>query len=67
MRISYSGINEDWCCKAFAPHAQSPEGHHVPTRPRYQKAIMSPHALKGQKLLAQGNALGYYGRKPVAL
>ena len=25
------------------------------------------HALKGQKLLAQGNALGYYGRKPVAL
>ena len=26
-----------------------------------------PHALKGQKLLAQGIALGYYGRKPVAL
>ena len=25
------------------------------------------HALKGQKLLAQGNALGYFGRKPVAL
>ena len=25
------------------------------------------HALKGQKLLAQGIALGYYGRKPVAL
>ena len=25
------------------------------------------YALKGQKLLAQGNALGYYGRKPVAL
>ncbi len=25
------------------------------------------HALKGQKLLAQGNALGYYERKPVAL
>ena len=24
-------------------------------------------ALKGQKLLAQGIALGYYGRKPVAL
>ena len=23
--------------------------------------------LKGQKLLAQGSALGYYGRKPVAL
>ena len=25
------------------------------------------HALKGQKLLAQGNALGYYERKPGAL
>ena len=25
------------------------------------------HALKGQKLLAQGNALGYFVRKPVAL
>ena len=25
------------------------------------------HALKGQKLLAQGSALGNYGRKPVAL
>ena len=30
-------------------------------------AIFAPHALKGQKLLAQGNALGNYGRKPVAL
>ena len=27
----------------------------------------APHALKGQKLLAQGNALGNYERKPVAL
>ena len=27
----------------------------------------APHALKGQKLLAQGSALGNYGRKPVAL
>ncbi len=25
------------------------------------------HALKGQKLLVQGNALGNYGSKPVAL
>ena len=25
------------------------------------------HALKGQKLLAQGSALGYHVRKPVAL
>ncbi len=27
----------------------------------------APHALKGQKLLAQGIALGNYGRKLVAL
>ncbi|WP_417165833.1 hypothetical protein [Segatella sp.] len=27
----------------------------------------APHALKGQKLLAQGIALGNYGRNPVAL
>ena len=26
-----------------------------------------PHALKGQKLLAQGSALGNHGRKFVAL
>ena len=30
-------------------------------------ASFAPHALKGQKLLAQGSALGYYGRKPIAL
>ena len=30
-------------------------------------ASFAPHALKGQKLLAQGIALGYYGRTPVAL
>ena len=30
-------------------------------------ASFAPHALKGQKLLAQGIALGYYGRKFVAL
>ena len=28
---------------------------------------VSPHALKGQKLLAQGIALGYYERYPIAL
>ena len=27
----------------------------------------TPHALKGQKLLAQGNTLGNDGRQPVAL
>ena len=30
-------------------------------------ASFAPHALKGQKLLAQGIAQGYYGRNPVAL
>ena len=30
-------------------------------------ASFVPHALKGHKLLAQGSALGYFGRKPVAL
>ena len=29
--------------------------------------MLTPFALKGQKLLAQGNALGNYGRKPVTL
>ena len=29
--------------------------------------MLAPHALKGQKLLAQGSALGNYGCKPVAL
>ena len=29
--------------------------------------VTSQHALKGQKLLAQGNALGYYACKLVAL
>ena len=29
--------------------------------------LQKQHALKGQKLLAQGIALGVYGRKPVAL
>ena len=38
MKNSCSGINEDWCCKAFAPQAQSPEGHHVPTRPERAEA-----------------------------
>ena len=29
--------------------------------------VTTQHALKGQKLLAQGNALGYYVRKLGAL
>ena len=38
-----------------------------PEVPRSSTPCFAPHALKGQKLLAQGNALGNYGRKPVAL
>ena len=33
---------------------------------KFQK-FQKQHALKGQKLLAQGSALGNYGSKPVAL
>ena len=29
--------------------------------------MFAPHALKGQKPLAQGNTLGSHGIKPVAL
>ena len=32
-----------------------------------EECVFHPHALKGQKLLAQGIALGIYGCKPVAL
>ena len=38
-----------------------------PKAPEARPEGFAPHALKGQKLLAQGNALGNYGRKPVAL
>ena len=34
---------------------------------KWFKYGLAPHALKGQKLLAQGIALGNYGRKLVAL
>ena len=46
------------------PEAARPEDPEVP---RNSTPCFAPHALKGQKLLAQGNALGNYGRKPVAL
>ena len=39
---------------------------HKAARLKGQKPIKQ-HALKGQKLLAQGSALGCYGRKVVAL
>ena len=50
---------------AKAPEAARPE-RFCPTRPERAEAPKQ-HALKGQKLLAQGIALGNYGRKPVAL
>ena len=34
---------------------------------KWFKYGLAPHALKGQKLLAQGSALGNHGRKFVAL
>ena len=33
----------------------------------FNSSCFAPYALKGQKLLAQGNALGNYEHKPVAL
>ena len=60
-----------------APHAQnqrSPaEGkgkgqeQGLNSTPERAEARFKQHALKGQKLLAQGNTLGINGRKPVAL
>ncbi len=38
---------------------------HTPYKAPY--VLYGPYALKGQKLLAQGIALGYHGCKPVAL
>ena len=35
--------------------------------PQHAFVYFARYALKGQKLLAQGTALGNYGRKPVAL
>ena len=37
------------------------QGNSFPTK------VHKQHALKGQKLLAQGSALGYFVRKPAAL
>ena len=38
---------------------------HTPYKAPY--VLYGPYALKGQKLLAQGNTLGINGHKPVAL
>ena len=62
--------------RIFAPHALNQRS---PTEGKGQKlteaarpeqndqSSQKQHALKGQKLLAQGNALGWYVRKLVAL
>ena len=56
---------------SFAPHAlfcaTRPVLRHTPCFAPYALFLphtpcFAPHALKGQKLLAQGIALGYYGR-----
>ena len=51
---------------AIPPHASLP----FPSRPCLpfpSRPCHSPHALKGQKLLAQGTALGIHVRTPGAL
>ena len=55
--------NEEFIC--FANHIQV--SHVVHVWAESPKSYQKQHALKGQKLLAQGIALGVYGRKPVAL
>ena len=62
MKNSCFGIKEDWCFKAFAHTPPDIRRPSCPQRPRHQKTIMSPHALKGQKLLAQGR---HWKRYPI--
>ena len=51
----------------FSKRAEDPEAVHKPYALRKAEAIHKPYALKGQKLLAQGNALGINGIPPCAL
>ena len=55
--------NEEFIC--FANHIQV--SHVVHVWAESPKSYQKQHALKGQKLLAQGIALGFHGRTPVAL
>ncbi|MGE9953283.1 hypothetical protein ACQRAV_01360 [Segatella copri] len=48
------GLTHTPCINEGCPYAKKQRG-------------LPPYALKGQKLLAQGIALGIYGRKPIAL
>ena len=52
--------------RKFCPTRPEGAEAHKAARLKGQKPIKQ-HALKGQKLLAQGSALGCYGRKVVAL
>jgi len=52
------------------PHTPWTNGHRPKGKVKGRNKTIpafTPHALKGQKPLAQGIALGNYGRKPVAL
>ena len=62
MKNSCSGIKEDWCCKGKSfVYCQVFES--------FCPGILKLLPLQGVLLLlyTQGIALGYYGRKPVAL
>ena len=73
ISIIYSSFA--WGLRAEGPkaqkHALKGQKQHALKTQKFPEAArpegFAPHALKGQKLLAQGNALGNYGRKPVAL
>ena len=57
------GLKAQKLQKQHALKAQKLQKQHALKAQKVQKQ----HALKGQKPLAQGSALGNYGRKPVAL
>ena len=54
----------------MAPKSMSSEVENIELKGKENRGCVISHiqyALKGQKLLAQGSALGYYRRKLVAL
>ena len=52
---------------SFISSAEGKRRNSTQAKRRRGRSSLKQHALKGQKLLAQGSALGVYGRKPVAL
>ena len=58
--IFYVKIEKSFCCIRYLAYFCGKN-----YKQNFRK--LAPYALKGQKLLAQGIALGNYGRKPVAL